>query len=321
MNEKIIFVFPGQGSQYVGMGADVFRDFAAARYVYEEVSDVVRRDVAKISFDGPAAELNRPDNTSLCTFAHSVAIARVIEAEYKMPLYEIAYAMAGHSMGQYSALCCAGSVSLDDTVKMLAARSSYMSMAGNRGGMVAVVGLEYDIVKAALRSTVGRGYAEISNHNARDQFIVSGENGALDAFMAKAREYGARMVRRLNVSIPAHCALMSGAEEKLRKSLLNINIAAPKTNWFSNQTARTMSNPMDVRDALADQMTHGVRWYEIMQQFPQYKIVAAYELGPGRTLSGLINRANVGCVAAQTDNAQNVRQMLSWLSQIVIQRH
>lgn len=321
MNEKIIFVFPGQGSQYVGMGADVFQDFAAARHVYQEVSDAARRDVAKISFSGTAAELNKPDNTSLCTFAHSVAIARVIEDEYKMPVYNIAYAIAGHSMGQYSALHCAGSLSLQDAVDILAARSSYMSLISAKGGMVAVVGLEYDVVKAALRATIGCGYAEISNHNARDQFIVSGENAALDAFIEKAKEYGARLVRKLNVSIPAHCALMSGAEEKLRKTLSGINIDAPKTNWFSNQTANTMSNPMDVRDALADQMTNGVRWYEIMQQFPRYKITSAYELGPGRTLSGLINRSDVGCAAMPTDKSMNVKQMLHCLEYQIAKQH
>ena len=126
MQEKIIFVFPGQGAQYVGMGADVFHEFASARYVFEQVSDIAKRDIAKLCFNGSQTELNQPENTSLATFAHSVAIANVIESEFGMPLYNIAYAMAGHSMGQYSALNCVGSMQMTDAVQMLAARAIYM---------------------------------------------------------------------------------------------------------------------------------------------------------------------------------------------------
>lgn len=320
MQDKIIFVFPGQGAQYVGMGADVFNDFAVARYVFEQVSDVAKRDIAKISFEGSQSELNKPENTSLATFAHSVAIANVVEAEFGVPLHTIAYAMAGHSMGQYSALHCVGSMKLADAVQMLAARAMYMQDVAGAGGMAAIVGLNKDDVEQCMVEAAGKGYAQISNHNARDQFVISGHGAALDAIVESAQKRGARIAKRLNVAVPAHCALMAGAEKLLRARMEQIQFDAPKTNWFSNQTANFMSNPRDVRDALCNQMTHGVRWLDIMETFPQYNITRAYELGPGRTLSGLIKRANVGCVAKSTDYSCNVRAMLCEIGEMMIAR-
>lgn len=318
MQEKIIFVFPGQGAQYVGMGADVFRDFASARYVFEQVSDIAKCDIAKICFDGPQADLDKPENTSLATFAHSVAIASVIESEFGMPLHTIAYAMAGHSMGQYSALHCVGSINMIDAVQMLAARATYMQDSAGAGGMAAIVGLPKDELELCMVAAGGHGYVQVSNHNARDQFIVSGHNDALDVVVVNAQKYGARIAKRLNIAIPAHCALMSGAEKLLRARMEKIQIDAPKTNWYSNQTANFMSNPRDVRDALCNQMTHGVRWLEIMESFPTYSITRSYELGPGRTLTGLIKRANVGCVPRQTDTVANVHIMLREIGDIMI---
>lgn len=316
MNEKIIFVFPGQGAQYVGMCKELFNEFAAVRHTFEEVSDISHRNIANICFEGPREDLNKPENTSLGTFAHSVSIARLIEEKLDTPLYEIAYAIVGHSMGQYSALHCVGSVSMEDAVHLLSARSSYMSMTNQAGGgMACIVGLSKEDVERSLMAATGHGYAAIANHNARDQFIISGQNEALDAVIARAREKGARIARRLNVAIPAHCALMQNAEILLRKRLENINIEPPKTNWFSNQTANVMVKPLDVKESLADQMTHGVRWLEIMEKFPVYNITRAYELGPGKALTGLINRANVGCFASATDNIKNVKDMLNELEQ------
>ena len=183
MSDKIIFVFPGQGAQYVGMGADLFREFATARYVFEQVSDIAKRDMTKICFYGSQDELNKPENTSLATFAHSVAISNIIESEYGVPLWTIGYAMAGHSMGQYSALHCVGSMKMDDAVHMLAARATYMQDVAGAGGMAAIVGLSKDAVEQCMVEAAGLGYAQISNHNAADQFVISGHNAALDAIV------------------------------------------------------------------------------------------------------------------------------------------
>ena len=314
MNEKIIFVFPGQGVQYVGMCKELFNEFAAVRHTFEEVSDISHRNIANICFEGPREDLNKPENTSLGTFAHSVSIARLIEEKLGAPLYDVAYAIAGHSMGQYSALHCVGSICMEDAVHLLSARASYMSMTNQEGGgMACIVGLSKEDVELSLLAASGLGYVDIVNYNSKDQFIISGQNKALDAVILRAVDKGAKIAKRLNVSVPAHCALMQNAEFLLRKRLETIQIEPPKTNWFSNQTANVMVKPSDVKDALADQMTHGVRWLEIMENFPAYNITRAYELGPGKALTGLIHRANVGCFASATDNIKNVKDMLNEL--------
>ena len=315
MNEKIAFVFPGQGSQYVGMARDLFDEYAVVRHTFEQVADISHKNVADACFNGPVDVLNKPELTSLGTFAHSVSIAKILEQEFGRPLYNIGYAIVGHSMGQYSALHCAGSLTMGDAVRLLSARSTYMSMADKMGGgMACIVGLDKEAVEACLMAANGRGYAAISNHNARDQFIISGQNAALDAVIARAQNHGARLAKRLNVAVPAHCALMENAEFLLRKRLETIDVQPPKTNWFSNQTANVMSNPQDVKDSLSDQMTHGVRWLDIMEKFPVYNITSVYELGPGKTLTGLVRRANVGCNVHHTDTLKNVRAVIEKLT-------
>lgn len=311
MEQNTIFLFPGQGSQYVGMSSDIFRDFAAARYVFEEVSDCAHQDVLNIATNGPADKLNRPKCTSLATFAHSLSIARVIESEFGMPLWRMSYAMAGHSMGEYSALCCAGCIDLQTAVSLLSARAHYMEEeARPDSGMMCVVGLGRDVVESMVRDSQIHGYAAISNHNARDQFVVSGEAPALDVIISAAQRHGARIAKRLNVSVPAHCAMMKRAAMRMREHMLQSRFSAPKTKLFSNETADLISNPDEIRDAIGAQLINGVRWCEIMEKFPAHNITRAYELGPGRTLTGLVNRARVGCVAARTDTSDNVRKML-----------
>ncbi len=311
MATRKVFVFPGQGAQYVGMGKDVCSQFPAARYTFQEICDVTHTDIANICFYGPADTLNKPTNTSLGTFAHSVAIARAIESEFGKPLYELGQAMVGHSLGQYSALHCAGAINMKDTANLVSARSLYMSMGTRASGMIAIVGLDATQIEKLLFLAVGRGFAAVSNHNARDRFIISGENAALDAILAGAVAHGARVARRLNIAVPAHCALMQPAGIKMRDYLARVNVMPPKTMWFSNQTADLMFAPDDVKGSLVDQMTHGVRWYDIMNNFPKYKINQSYELGPGRTLTRLISRADVGVRAMHTDSVENVRNVIA----------
>lgn len=318
MNENIVFVFPGQGAQYVGMARDLFKKYAVVRHTFEEVCDISHKNITQACFNGPQEILNKPEFTSLGTLAHSVSIARIIESYFNAPLYKIAYAVTGHSMGQYSALHCAGSLSFEDTVKLLSARSTYMSMtSAEGGGMACIVGLDKDAVEMCLMAATGRGFASISNHNAKDQFTISGQSDALDAVIERAKEKGAKIAKKLNVSVPAHCALMENAKILLNHRLESINLVSPKTRWFSNQSAQILSDPQDVKSALIGQMTQGVRWLDIMEKFPEHNITSAYELGPGRTLTGLINRAKVGVVARKTNSLTNVINMLTCLSQSI----
>lgn len=319
MHENIIFVFPGQGAQYKGMAYDLVRDFSAARYVFDAVSDSAGRDIAKICFCGSGDILNKTENASVGTFAHSVAIAKIIEDEFKMPLYKMSFAMAGHSMGQYSALCCADCISLGDAVKALQARSFFMSMAAENisGSMVCIAGIDLQQVQQGLIEANKFGYAEISNYNEQKQFIISGKNNALDYMLAFAKKNNAKIAKRLNVTIPAHSRLMAGAAVPMAKYLDKIKMDKPKTNLFSNHTAEFISDTDKIKECLVKQMTNGVRWFDIMQKFPQNKITYSYELGPGKTLTGMIHRANVNCKAIQTDDVQKVKRMLKYLEQIM----
>lgn len=310
--EEIIFVFPGQGAQYVGMGYDLFKECAVVRHTFEELSDISHKDIAKYCFEGPQDVLNKPELTSLGTFVHSVSIARVLEEHFNEPLYKIGSAITGHSMGQYTALHCAGSLTFKDAADLLSARSSYMSMTDKMGGgMACIVGLNKDKVENCLISATGHGFVAISNHNARDQFTISGQNEALDVVVARALKDGARIAKRLNVAVPAHCALMENAKILLKRRLKKTDVRAPRTKVFSNQTAQVMSDPEEVKEGLAEQMTNGVHWVEIMEALPKYNITTAYELGPGRTLSRLIQRAGVGIKAYQTDYLKNVKIMIN----------
>lgn len=314
MQENTVFVFPGQGAQYVGMCRGIFNEFAVARHTFEYISDLTHRDMRRICMDGPVAELNNPENTSLATFAHSVSIAHVLQSECGYSLHNMAHAMVGHSMGQYSALYCVGSMKFRDAVSVLAARSTYMSLASTGGaGMIVIVGLPQHMIEYLLQSALPYGYAEFANYNARDQFVISGQNAALDAILQMATNSGARLACRLNVAVPAHCGLMARAGAMLRDKLNTIEMYPPKAIWFSNQTARPMQNAADIKNSLVDQMTAGVRWVQIMESFPKYKITRAYELGPGRVLTRLIQRSNVGVNAMNTDTLANLRTVITQL--------
>ena len=319
MNDNIIFVFPGQGVQNFGMGAEIWRDFAVARYAYQEVSTAFGQDVANISFGSRGGELNQPENAAVAIFANSIAVARVIEAEFNKPLYEIAYAITGHSMGQYTALCCAGSLDVMSAVQLLKKRSYYMyKKSPDNAGMMVVVGIDKDKLQNIIDTLSPIGFAQIANINADNQFVVSGYNNVLDELKKILVGQRVKLVRRMNVAYPAHCALMKDAEQEMRADIRDVKIQSPKTKWFSNHVADVVSDPEQIRDMLCSQLTHGVRWAEIVKKFPSHNIKYAYELGAGRTLMGLINRANVGCAAKNTAQSVDLKVVLKDISDLML---
>ena len=319
MKEKIVFLFPGQGAQYKGMGQDLYKNFAAARYVFEYVSDLAHCDMKKLCFETANAELRQPDKASLTTLTHSVSIANIIKSQLGCELHEVGNSIVGHSMGQYSALCCAGSLSLQDTVDVLKARSSYTIQVGENGaGMICISGLQEWKIQEMIESVKNKGFAAVANRNLRDQFVISGENDALKDLLVLAKDAGAALVKRLAVTVPAHCILMKHAGELLEQRLQSISIKAPNMNWFSNETANVMSNPNDIKEALVKQMSHGVNWVGIMERFPEYNITHSYELGPGKVLSGLVRRANIGCSGRYTDSLENVKLVCQELENLMM---
>ncbi len=321
MQEKIIFLFPGQGAQYPGMCQDIYREYACVRHVFELVSDYSCENIKNMCFNLSSTDLMRPDRASLTTLTASMSIVAVIKDYFKSDLDAVTDYVAGHSMGQYSALCAVDSVCLSDTVRVLKERSLHtMSVTGHENGMICIVGLDKQQIDKLVDSVQTKGFAAVANYNSYNQFVISGENKVLNLLLDKARFEGAKLAKRLDVSIPAHCKLMKPVQKLMRDSLKKIVIKSPKIPLFSNETANLISNPERIKDALVNQICNGVNWVGIMNKFPEYNIVRAYELGPGKVLSGLVNRANIGCVAQNMGTLANVRLGCRQLENVIAAR-
>lgn len=276
-----IFVFPGQGAQVVGMGAELYKSNAAARAVFDEVNEALGENLSDIIFNGPMDELTLTRNVQPAIMATSVAMFKASG----LPLPEY---VAGHSLGEYTALCIAGAISLSDTAKLLRARGNAMQTAVPVGmGLTSVVlGLDADTVRDICESCG----CDMANDNCPGQVVISGLKEAVEAASEKLKEAGARRVMPLALSAPVHCKSQEKSAEVMRAVLENVKIDTPKAKWISNKTCDVISNPDDIKNALVYQMTHGVRWRESVLAMVDMGINSATEIGPGNVLSGLISR-------------------------------
>lgn len=276
-----IFVFPGQGAQVVGMGAELYKNNTAARAVFDEVDDALSEKLSDIIFNGPMEELTLTKNVQPAIMATSVAMFRASE----LPLADY---VAGHSLGEYTALCVAGAISLADTAKLLRARGNAMQAAVPVGeGVTSVVlGLDTDTVREICESCG----CDMANDNCPGQIVISGLKENVDAASEKLKATGARRVMPLALSAPVHCRVQEPAMEAMRGEFENVTITTPAAKWISNKTCDVIENPDDIKDALIYQMTHGVRWRESVLKMVDMGITNATEIGPGNVLSGLISR-------------------------------
>lgn len=276
-----IFVFPGQGAQVVGMGAELYKSNAAARAVFDEVDAALGEKLSNIIFNGPMDELTLTKNVQPAIMATSVAMFRA--SGLSLPEY-----VAGHSLGEYTALCVAGAISLADTAKLLRARGNAMQSAVPVGaGLVSVVlGLDADTVRAICDESG----CDMANDNCPGQVVISGLKESVEIATEKLNAAGARRVMPLALSAPVHCRVQEPAMEVMRNVLADTDIKTPNTKWISNKTCNIISNPDDIREALVYQMTHGVRWRESVLEMVNLGITQATEIGPGNVLSGLISR-------------------------------
>ncbi|WP_411817871.1 ACP S-malonyltransferase [Hyphococcus sp. DH-69] len=285
------YVFPGQGSQAVGMGSDLVDAFPAAREVFQEVDDALGQNLSKLMREGPMEELTLTTNTQPALMAHSIAVVRVLEAEAGL---DIANAMfvAGHSLGEYSALCAARAISLADTAKLLRIRGEAMQAAVpvGEGAMAALIGVDLDAAQKAIDAAEGDGVCEIANDNAPGQVVISGEKKRVEAVCAGAKEFGAKIAKLLPVSAPFHSSLMQPAAERMEDALSKAEISAPATALVANVTAKDTVSPSDIRALLVKQVTGRVRWTESVQYMIAQGCDNYVELGSGKVLSGLIKR-------------------------------
>lgn len=276
-----IFVFPGQGAQVVGMGADLYKTNAAARAVFDEVDDALGEKLSNVIFNGPMEDLTLTRNVQPAIMATSVAMFRA--SGLSLPDF-----VAGHSLGEYTALCVAGAISLADTARLLRARGDAMQTAVPVGhGLTSVVlGLDADIVREICESTG----CDMANDNCPGQVVISGLKEAVDAASEKLKDAGARRVMPLALSAPVHCRVQEPAADMMRAEFDKVQIHTPQSKWISNKTCSVIDNPNEIKDALIYQLTHGVRWRESVLEMVNMGVTDATEIGPGNVLSGLISR-------------------------------
>ncbi|WDI30738.1 ACP S-malonyltransferase [Hyphococcus flavus] len=285
------FIFPGQGSQAVGMGAALAEAFPAAREVFEEVDDALDQKLSALMRDGPLEELTLTANTQPALMAHSIAVMRVLEKEVGVDISNAMF-VAGHSLGEYSALCAARAISLSDTARLLRVRGEAMQAAVpvGKGAMAALIGVNLDGAQKAIDASGGEGVCEIANDNAPGQVVISGEKERVEAVCAGAKEFGAKIAKLLPVSAPFHSSLMQSAAERMAEALEKAEIKAPATTLIANVTAAECVTPDEIRDLLVKQVTGRVRWTESVSNMVAQGCDEFVEAGSGKVLSGLVKR-------------------------------
>ncbi len=290
------FVFPGQGSQFIGMGKDLADAFPDARSTFEEVNDALGQDLFKLMTSGSEADLNLTENTQPALMAVSLAIANVITRQGGIQLSKAVKFVAGHSLGEYSALTAAGSLELSQTAKLLRLRGQAMQRAVpvGVGSMAAILGLDMpdvaDVVKAAAEQAGVKQVVESANDNSAGQVVISGHKGAVAIAMELASAKGAKRAIELPVSAPFHCTLMAPAAHQMSYALADSNIRPPVVPVVSNVTAQGVNEPHEIRRLLVDQITGMVRWRESVTWMKEQGVTEMIELGAGKVLSGLIRR-------------------------------
>ena len=276
-----IYVFPGQGAQFVGMGADLYKNNSDARAVFDTVDEALGEKLSDIIFNGPMEELTLTKNVQPAIMATSIAMFRASG----LPLPEF---VAGHSLGEYTALCISGAISLADTARLLRARGNAMQTAVPVGaGLTSVVlGLDADTV----RDICEKCGCDMANDNCPGQIVISGLKEPVEMATEKLKELGAKRVMPLNLSAPVHCRAQESAVETMLGEFERVKIEKPGSKWISNKTCDIINGPNEIKDALIYQLTHGVRWRESVLQMVNLGITKAIEIGPGNVLSGLISR-------------------------------
>jgi len=301
-------VFPGQGSQSVGMGKELAEAFPIARAIFDEVDEALGQKLSQIMFEGPDDELVLTENTQPALLAASMAVLRVLEAEKGFVLATQAAYVAGHSLGEYSALCAAGTFSLADAVRLVKTRGKAMQVAVpvGEGAMAALLGLEAEDAEAIVAEAAGDGVCDFANDNASGQVVVSGSTAAVERAVEIAKGRGAKRAVLLPVSAPFHCALMQPAADVMAEALASVTMNDPVVPLVANVTASAITSADDARRLLVEQVCGRVRWRESVLYMKDSGVDNLLEIGHGKVLSGMTRRINRDLSSANVGTPEDV---------------
>src|ERR1700730_8397900 len=292
----VAFIFPGQGSQAVGMGKALADAFLPARAVFDEVDAALGENLTRISWEGPAQTLTLTENAQPALMAVSLAAMRVLEAEAGVGLARVAKFVAGHSLGEYSALAAAGALGVGDTARLLRIRGRAMQKAVpvGTGAMAALIGLDFDAAVEVAAEAARSQVCQAANDNGGGQVVVSGDKAAVERAVEIAKGMGARRAMMLPVSAPCHCALMKPAADAMAEALAKVVVKRPAVPVVANVLVRPISDPGEIVRALVAQITGTVRWRETIVFMAGEGVTEFYEIGAGKVLSGLVKRSAEG---------------------------
>jgi [acyl-carrier-protein] S-malonyltransferase len=309
------FIFPGQGSQIVGMGKDLYDNFTLAKEVFDEVNEALGMNLSKIIFDGPIHDLTYTENAQPAIMTTSIAIVRIIEQELGKKIFTMCDFMAGHSLGEYSALCASGAISLSDSAKILRIRGIAMQNAckGLDTSMAACLDIPIDRLSEILSFCRDEGVIEIANDNTESQIIISGETKAIDKAMAILKDGNKKSVK-LNVSAPFHSSLISEAAKIMEAELAKITINEPKIPIIQNISVKPEIDPLIIRQNLVKQVASTVRWRETLEFFAMKNVTNLTEIGAGRVLTNMIKRTNYSFSLSNISNLEDIKNFIKFIT-------
>lgn len=308
------FLFPGQGAQSVGMGKDLAEAYPAARAVFEEVDDALGEALSAVIWDGDAETLTLTQNAQPALMATSMAVVRALEAE-GTTVAEAADFVAGHSLGEYSALCAAGAFTVADAARLLRRRGLAMQAAVpvGEGAMAAILGLDFAAVQAVAEEASAKGVCQAANDNDPAQVVVSGEVAAVEAAVEIAKGAGARRAMLLPVSAPFHCSMMAPAAQEMAQALAEVDIERPVVPVVANVVASEVRDPGTIRSLLVDQVTGSVRWRESVAWMAEHGVSETWELGAGKALTGMVRRIDKSIATRAISSPDDVRAVVEAL--------
>ncbi len=308
MKNKTALIFPGQGSQVVTMGKDLYENFACAREIFTKTDQILGVNLSKIMFEGPSEELTKTENAQPALMVVSMAIIEILEKEFGKKVVDMASFVAGHSLGEYSALCASKALSLETTAKLLQIRGRAMAKCGEKtqGAMAAVLGVDIAVAEAIAAEAAAGEVCQVANDNSVGQIVLSGSKSAIERSLEIAKAKGAKRAIMLPVSGAFHSELMSDAAFAMAKALVDAEVRSPLVPLIANVTAQKVTDSQQIKELLIRQITGSVKWRETMLFMDQNGIEEVIEIGAGKVLCGLVGRT---CPNIKSRSIQNIEDI------------